>query len=197
MSRRLFLQALAEPSHAARVLLALLRGWWVKLSCARFECGRNLRVFGRLDIQGPGRVVFGDDIRVDMTVTPWTTTPDAIIRVGSGSFLNGTRFGCARSITVGPRAILADARIMDTNFHSTSIDRHNPEAPVRTEPVNLGENVWVAGEAGILPGTTIGENSVVGFGAVCAGEFPANVLIAGNPARVVRVLEGATADASE
>lgn len=197
MSKPLFRQALAEPSHAFRVLFALVRGWWVRLRCPRFECGRNLRVFGQLDIQGPGRVVFGDDVRVDMTVTPWTTSPDAVIRVGSGSFLNGTRFGCASAITIGPRAILADARIMDTNFHSTCIDRHNPEAPVRTAHITLGENVWVAGEAGILPGTSIGENSVVGFGAVCSGKFPANVLIAGNPAKVVRGLEHAHVTASE
>ncbi len=197
MSKSSLRQALAEPAHAVRVLVALIRGWWLKLSCSNFECGSNLRVFGRLDIQGPGRVIFGDDVRVDMTVTPWTTRADAVITVGSGSFLNGTRFGCASAITIGPRAILADARIMDTNFHSTCIDRHNPEAPVRTAPITIGENVWVAGVAGILPGTSIGENSVVGFGAVCSGQFPANVLIAGNPAKVVRGLENVNATASE
>lgn len=184
----------ASPRRAMRVGMAILRGHLVRVSCAlrgvRFECGRNLRVFGRLDIRGPGRVVFGDDVRVEMTVTPWTGSPDAVITVGSGTFLNGTRFGCVRAITIGPRSILADARLMDTDYHSTRIDRHSPDAPVRVSPVTLGENVWIAAQAGILPGTTIGDNSVVGFGAVCSGSYPANVLIAGNPARVVRDLGG-------
>jgi maltose O-acetyltransferase len=51
--------------------------------------------------------------------------------------------------------------------------------------------VWIGAHAGILPGTRIGKNSVVGFGAVCSGEFPANVIIAGNPARVLRAIPGA------
>jgi len=111
------------------VLLALVKGHWCRVSCrlrgVRFEAGRNLRVFGTLSIKGPGRVRFGNDVVVDMTVTPWTYDPEATIEVGDGTFLNGTRFGCARSIVIGPRSIVADAAIADTNFHSTAIDRHD------------------------------------------------------------------------
>jgi len=154
----------------------------------RFQAGRNLRIDGRLVIRGPGQVVFGDNVRVGMTVTPWTYTSDSLISVGNDSFINGTSFGCHREIRVGERAILGQARIMDTDFHSVEIDRHRPDAPVRVAPVVLEDNVWVAAQVGILPGTRIGQNSVVGFGAVCAGVFPANVIIAGNPAKVTRTL---------
>ena len=61
---------------------------------------------------------------------------------------------------------------------------------MRTEPIILEENVWIGAAAGLLPGTRIGRNSVVGFGAVCSGDYPANAIIAGNPARVVRELRG-------
>jgi maltose O-acetyltransferase len=172
------------------VALALARGqwlkWWLPLRGVRFESGKNLRVFGRLRVRGPGRVIFGDNVRIDMTVSPWTHDPGAVIRVGDGTFLNGTRFGCARLIEVGARSILADARIMDTDFHSIHRERHEDGAPVRVAPVRLEANVWVSAQAGILPGTTIGQNSVVGFGAVCAGEYPADSIIAGNPARPIR-----------
>lgn len=175
------------------VLIALARGYWCRLICRlrgiRFESGRNLRVYGHLSIRGPGRVRFGDNVVVDRTVTPWTYHPDAVIEVGDGTFLNGTQFGCARSIVVGPRSIVARASIMDTNFHSTAINRHDPDAPVKVAPVRIGANVWIAAQAGILPGTTIGDNSVVGFGAVCSGDYPANALIATSPATVVRQLE--------
>jgi acetyltransferase-like isoleucine patch superfamily enzyme len=77
---------------------------------------------------------------------------------------------------------------MDTDFHSVRIDRHDPTAPVRVAAIVLEDNVWVGAQAGILPGTRIGANSVVGFGAVCAGVFPENVVIAGNPAKVVKRL---------
>lgn len=184
--------ATRSPAKAFSVLIALAKGYWCRLSCRfrgiRFESGRNLRVYGHLSIKGPGCVRFGSDIVVDMTVTPWTYRADAVIEVGDGTFLNGTQFGCARSIVVGPRSILARASLMDTNFHSISINRHDAEAPVKVAPVRLGSNVWVAAQVGILPGTTIGDNSVVGFGAVCSGDYPANVLIAASPATVVRQL---------
>jgi len=165
---------------------------WCRIACrvrgVRFQAGRNLRIDGTLIIRGPGRVIFGDNVRVGMTVTPWTYTPEATIEIGSDSFVNGTSFGCQREIRIGPRAILGRASIMDTDFHSLGVDRHNPRAPVRVAPVVLEENVWLGAQVGILPGTRIGRNSVVGFGAVCAGVFPDNVVIAGNPARVIRTI---------
>jgi acetyltransferase-like isoleucine patch superfamily enzyme len=128
-----------------------------------------------------------------MTTTPWTYQANAVITIGARSFLNGTRFGCNERISIGADAILAEANLMDTDFHSVHANRHDPSAPVRTRPIELEENVWIGGHAGILPGTRIGKNSVVGFGAVCSGEYPPNVVIAGNPARVLRAIPGAEA----
>jgi acetyltransferase-like isoleucine patch superfamily enzyme len=181
-----------EPVNALRVAWSIVKGYWYKwtypLRGVRFSAGRNFRVQGRLKIQGPGRVVFGDNVVVGAHTTPWTHHRDAIITVGNDTFLNGTRFGARSSITIGPRCILAEAHILDTDFHSIEINRRDPRARVRTAPVQIGENVWIAAQAGILPGARIGRNSVVGFGAVCTGEYPANCVIAGNPARVIRQL---------
>jgi acetyltransferase-like isoleucine patch superfamily enzyme len=187
-------RALREPRRALRVFRMLARGWWYKvwfpLRGLRLQAGRNLRASGRLCLRGPGCLVLGDNVQIDGVVTPWTYTAEAVISIGSDSYVNGTRFGCAREIVIGCRAILADARILDTDFHSARADRHEPGAPVRVAPVHLEENVWVAAGAGILPGTTIGRNSVVAFGAVCTGAYPADVIIAGNPARPVGPIPG-------
>ena len=185
--------AIRSPFKALSVSRALLKGQLCRLSCrmrgVRFECGRNLRVYGKLSIVGPGLVRFGDDVVVDMVVTPWTYDPGATIEVGDGTYLNGTQFGCARHIAIGARSILARASVMDTNFHSTAVDRHESGASVKVAPVHIGSNVWVAANVGILPGTMIGDNSVVGFGAVCSGSYPANALIATARATVVRQLD--------
>lgn len=181
--------AVRSPRKAVSVLSALARGYWYKgmarLLGIRFYAGRNLRVFGTLSLKGPGIVRFGDDVVVDMTVTPWTYDRDAVIEIGDGTYLNGTQFGCGCSISVGPRSILANASIMDTNFHSVEVDRNEPGAEVKSAPVRIGTNVWIAARAGILAGTTIGDNSVVGYGAVCAGTYPANALIGSPRATVV------------
>jgi maltose O-acetyltransferase len=56
------------------------------------------------------------------------------------------------------------------------------------EPIVLGDNVWLAGGVIVCPGVTIGADTVVGAGAVVAGDLPAGVVAVGSPARVVRAL---------
>lgn len=55
-------------------------------------------------------------------------------------------------------------------------------------PIAIGDNVWLGGGVIVCPGVTIGENTVVGAGAVVARDLPKNVVAVGNPARVVRPL---------
>ena len=196
---QLLAKAARQPGYALSVALSILRGRFYKfyypLRGIRFSAGRNLRVEGRLSIRGPGRVIFGDDVMVAMTVTPWTHSPEAVIRIGDRAFINGTRFGCMREIVVGDDAILAEARVMDTDFHSTWKNRRSADAPIRVLPVRLGHNVWVGADAALLPGTSIGDNSVVALGAVCTGAYPADSIIGGNPARVLKPIPGAAAPA--
>jgi maltose O-acetyltransferase len=56
------------------------------------------------------------------------------------------------------------------------------------EPIMLGDNVWLGGGAIVLPGVTIGADTVVGAGAVVTRDLPAGVVAVGNPARIVRHL---------
>ncbi len=53
-------------------------------------------------------------------------------------------------------------------------------------PVTIGNNVWIGGSVSIVGGVTIGDNAVVAAGSVVIRDVPANALVAGNPARVVR-----------
>jgi serine acetyltransferase len=185
--------ALTDPARAFRLAMERLRGFRAIVSCrlrgVRLKAGRNLRVEGRLIVRGPGTVVIGDNVRIGGTVTPWTYRPDARIEIGEESFINGASFGAWQQITIGRRCILGQCSIMDTDFHSIQVNRHGVEAPVRVRPVVLEENVWIGANAGILPGTTVGRDSVVGFGSVCSGTYPAGMVIAGNPARVLRPIE--------
>ena len=192
---RLAGRAMNEPGAAISYAFAVLKGYWYRavfrLLGRRFTVGARFRVFGRLSVRGPGEVVFGDNVALWGQVNAWTYSADARIVAEDNVMMSGTRFACASRIRIGRDAILADASIRDTDFHSTRADRRSPNAPIRVAPVDIGPNVWVAAGAVLLPGTSIGENSVVGAAAVCMRSFPANKVILGNPAKVAMPIPSA------
>ena len=76
--------------------------------------------------------------------------------------------------------------ITDSDWHGL-YDRVNRDANPR--PVHLGDNVWLGDRSTVLKGVSIGDNSVVAAGAVVTKDVPANVVVAGNPAAVVKTLD--------
>jgi maltose O-acetyltransferase len=190
------LPAPADPVHTGpglhlRWRLGWLKGCWFRayqpirtlLGGTTFRAGRRLSIQGSLRLRGPGRVILGDDVIVGARTDIFTYFPDAIVTVGDRSFINGTRFGCVREIRIGPCAIVGDARIMDTDFHSVHRNRRTKSAPITVAPVAIGENVWIAAGAAVLRGVTIGDDSVIAFGSVVTRDIPAGMIVGGNPAR--------------
>jgi maltose O-acetyltransferase len=53
-------------------------------------------------------------------------------------------------------------------------------------PINIGNDVWISGSSVILPGITIGDNSIVAAGSVVKKDVPANTIVAGNPAKILK-----------
>ena len=60
--------------------------------------------------------------------------------------------------------------------------------PGSFDPVTVGHNVWIGGNVVILPGVSIGDNSIIGGGSVVTKDIPANVIAVGNPCKVIREL---------
>ena len=56
------------------------------------------------------------------------------------------------------------------------------------KPVKIGNDVWIGANVTILPGVTVGENAVIAAGAVVTKDVPANSIVGGNPAKVIRTL---------
>jgi acetyltransferase-like isoleucine patch superfamily enzyme len=196
MNMRTALQrVLKNPLWAFGVFVALARGRYYilkfRLLGRRVSAGKRFRVVGRLDIRGPGTVIFGDYCGVISSfiqvTTVWTHSPEAVINIGDRTLITGARFGCANRIDVGEFVSLSDARIMDTDFHSieASDGDHRAKTPGRSKPIRICSHSWLGAGSMVLKGVTIGENAVVGAGAVVATSVPAYAVVFGNPARIV------------
>ena len=195
--QRIYPRARGWRQRVKPVAVRLISGfwvWWLKLRHGdRLEIGRNFETNGRLVIQGPGRVILGDDIKAwchaEKNVLI-TYTPDSRISVGAGTRLNGVGIMAYTTIEIGPRGILGSTIVFDSDFHPLDpAHRHDADAPVACAPIRIGANVWLGGQSAVLKGTTIGDNSVVAFRAVVSVDVPPNVVVAGNPAKVVKQLE--------
>lgn len=99
----------------------------------------------------------------------------------------GVRIDSASSVTIEHNCMLAaGAYVTDADWHDI-YDRTRTIGTTR--PVVLKSNVWIGDGAIVCKGVTIGENSIIGAGAVVATDIPDNVIAAGNPARVVKQLD--------
>lgn len=110
------------------------------------------------------------------------------ITVGAGTFVNwGAVFLDVGRITIGDAVQVGPNVQLLTATHPLDAARRRAGWE-GSEPITVGDNAWLGGGVIVLPGVTIGADTVVGAGAVVTRDLPAGVLAVGNPARVVRQL---------
>lgn len=111
------------------------------------------------------------------------------LHIGARCFIN---FGLV-ALDAAPVIIGDDVQIGPGVQLLTPIHPIDPEARrakwEAAEPISVADNVWLGGGCIVLPGVSIGENSVVGAGGVVTKSLPAGVVAVGNPARIIRTAE--------
>lgn len=93
---------------------------------------------------------------------------------------------CAR-VTLGDNVFIAPNVQLYTGHHPV-IAAERIKGPEYASPITIGNNVWLGGGVIVCPGVTIGDNTTIGAGSIVTKDIPANVVAAGNPCRVIRVL---------
>lgn len=116
--------------------------------------------------------------------TPFYTDFGKNIRVGNNVFIN---FGCTfmdrGGITIGDNAFIAPHVSLITENHGLPADKRRT---LISKPIVIGNNVWIGANAIVLPDVTVGDNAVIGAGAVVTHDVPANAVVAGNPAKIIK-----------
>lgn len=125
---------------------------------------------------------------------PYITPPVYVdygrhVSVGDNFYAN---FDCifldVNRITIGDNVMFGPRVGLYTAGHPLDSKVRNEDQLEFGLPITIKDNVWLGGNVCVLPGVTIGENSVIGTGAVVTKDIPANSVAVGNPAKVVKSL---------
>lgn len=163
-------------------------------------------------IKSPDRIVFGKDIKIESGCRiQGPEDHGGVLSIGNECvFRNGTYISARRGeiliadycyfahrswiggrgkIHIGQNSIFGPNTVVISSNHdltSDCIPRFDfPEVPGE---IHIGSNVWIGANVVVLPGASVGDNSIIGAGSVVAGEIGTNCLAFGNPASVKKKL---------
>ncbi len=124
----------------------------------------GLGIFTPAQIDFPKQITFGKRVFINHSFTAMS--------------IGGIEFG--DYVQVGPHVTIV------TDNHD-----FNDRYVLKCRKVVIGNNVWIGAGASIMPGVHIGDNAVIAGGAVVTKDVPANTVVGGNPAKVIRQLDAA------
>lgn len=115
------------------------------------------------------------------------------IIIGDNVGISGSTINATTSITIGDNTIIGSGcLITDTDSHPIlSADRLRPDwsSLTKSKPITIGNNVFIGARSIVMKGVNIGDGAVIGAGSVVTKDVPANAIVAGNPAKLVKMIE--------
>ncbi|TLS36971.1 sugar O-acetyltransferase [Pseudalkalibacillus caeni] len=133
--------------------------------------------------------LFGSSMKNLYIEPPFYCDYGSNIHVGNNFFAN---FDCVIldvcNVTIGDNCMIAPGAHIYTATHPINPLERNAGTEYG-KPVTIGDNVWIGGKAVINPGVTIGNNVVIASGAIVINDIPDNVVVGGNPARIIKEIQ--------
>jgi acetyltransferase-like isoleucine patch superfamily enzyme len=206
-----------RAAFVARVTaIATLRHTTVDLDIAA-DVALGRRVHVEIDPNTTNRLVMGPGARIHDGVTIWLRGgtvelgPRATLRRGVEMNSSGILrleedallsfrvvVHCAEAVTVGARTIVGEHSTITDSFHVRTPPGERVLHHVKTQPTRVGNDVWIAAQAMIAAGVTVGDGAFIAGSAVVTRDVEPGWLVAGNPAQPVKELEyGARADGGD
>lgn len=170
---------------------------FARLIWQRLRLRARLRLDGIAFICSGVRLEIGRDATIELGRWSWIGN-DSKLRIHEGVFSLGAKsvigqqctVSCYERISIGRDCMLADrAMVIDFDHAFADVERPTRLQGIEKSAVAIGNNVWIGHGASILAGVTIGDNAVVATGAVVTRDVPANAVVGGVPAELIRMRE--------
>jgi acetyltransferase-like isoleucine patch superfamily enzyme len=162
--------------------------------------GRRMILDGMLFLGGGVQIEIGKTARVRFGRWVWIGHGTKIrchegeVRIGDKTVLGQEcTISAYQQVSIGEQCIIADRVMMiDFDHNVAEVERAIRRQGIYKRDVHVGNNVWIGYGAQILRGATVGDNAIIGASAVVTKDVPANAVVAGAPARVIRMRERPT-----
>lgn len=150
------------------------------------SCGRHVLIQKGTSIRRPGNISLGNSVSIGRYVKVYTEFPDSQLIINDDSQVNqSVELDYSGGVEIGKNVVISDNSVIMSHDHGI-----DPKSKPCKRPKRIEDNVWIASNCIILPqASVIGQNSVVAAGSVVTKDVPKNVIVAGNPAKIIRHLE--------
>lgn len=109
--------------------------------------------------------------------------------IGNNCGISGSTIYSMKEIIIGDNVLIGgNCKVIDNDFHPLDYRKRNPQQveDIAKKRIIIGNGCFIGANSILLKGTELGENCIIGAGSVVCGKFPDNVIIAGNPAKIVK-----------
>lgn len=158
------------------------------------ECGSNFSLeIGMPLVSKNLSLIIGSKVCLNgkNTFASPTVFEEPTLIIGDNTYIGyQNSFHVAKKITIGKNCMFSsNVLVQDNNGHPVPPSRrHERVSKEEVMPTYIGDNVWVGYQAYIGKGVNIGDNSIIGANAVVIHDVPANVIVAGNPAKIIKTI---------
>ena len=172
----------------------------VRLGLRKLRHGRRLVTDG-IAFVGP-RVVLqiGRGARIELGRWCWlghgtkVRCHEGVVSIGAKTVMGQEcTISAYRQVSIGRECVIADrVMLIDFDHGVTEVEKPIRLQGIYKREVHVGNNVWIGYGACILRGVTVGDNAIIGTNAVVTGDVPANAVVGGVPARLIRMRDEPT-----